>query len=170
MLDASKACDHVNYCTLFQILLEKKLCPFYYRLLLNMYINQKLRVRWESTHSPYFKVTNGVKQGGVILPILVCIYMDGILHELENSGVGCYIGGVFAGTTGYTHDLKLLTPNVNDLNILVDICKNYAAKYDVTFNGKKSILIIYRCIWGKPPYPNIYINNVKVPFVNGVID
>ncbi len=33
------------------------------------------------------------------------------LHELENSGVGCYMGGVFAGTTCYADDLKLLTPS-----------------------------------------------------------
>ncbi len=101
MLDASKAFDHINCFKLFRILLEKKLCPLYCRLLLNMYINQKLRVRWKSTYSPYFNVTNSVKQRGVISPILFCIYMDGLLHELEDSGVGCYVGDVFIGATGY---------------------------------------------------------------------
>ncbi len=48
--------------------------------------------------------------------------MDGLLYELENMGVGW--SGVFAGETGYADDLKLLTPSVNALNILVDICKN----------------------------------------------
>ncbi len=56
-----------------------------------MYINQKLRVRWKSTHSPYFNVTNSIKQGGVISPILFCIDMDGLLHELENSSVVSYM-------------------------------------------------------------------------------
>ncbi len=51
MLDASKAFDHVNYCKLFCILLDKNVCPLNCRLLLNMYLNQKLRVRWNSTHS-----------------------------------------------------------------------------------------------------------------------
>ncbi len=63
--------------------------------------------------------------------------MDGLLHELENSGFGCYMGGEFVGATGYADDLKLLTPSVNTLNIPVDICKHYAAKYDVMFNAKK---------------------------------
>ncbi len=49
------------------------------------------------------------------------------------------------------------------------ICKNYAAKYDVIFNAKKSLLIIYKCTQRKPPDPNIYINNVNVPCVNEVI-
>ncbi len=33
-------------------------------LLLNIYLNQKFRVRWDSTHSQYFNVSNGVKQRG----------------------------------------------------------------------------------------------------------
>ncbi len=45
----------------------------------------------------------------------------------------------------------------------------YTAKYDVIFNAKKSLLIIYKCTWRKPPDPNVYINNVKVACVNGVI-
>ncbi len=65
--------------------------------------------------------------------------------------------------------LQLLTPIVNALNSLVNICKNYAAKYDVMFNAKKSLLIIYRCTRRKPRDPNIYINNVKLPHVNEVI-
>ncbi len=37
--------------------------------------------------------------------------MDGLLNELANSGVGCYMGGVFAGAIEYDDfDLKLLTP------------------------------------------------------------
>ncbi len=67
------------------------------------------------------------------------------------------------------HFLKLLTPSVNALNILVDICKNYAAKYYFMFNAKKSLLIIYKCTWKKPTDPNIYINNVKVLCINEVI-
>ncbi len=53
-----------------------------------------------------------MKQGGVISPILFCVYMDDLLTELANSGYGCYMGGVFAGAFGYADDLKLLTPSV----------------------------------------------------------
>ena len=45
----------------------------------------------------YFAISNGVKQGGVISPILFCVYMDGLLHKLQSTGVGCYMGGVYAG-------------------------------------------------------------------------
>ncbi len=97
MLDASKAFDHVNYCRLFRILLEKNICPLYCRLLLNMYVNQKLRVRWESTNSSYFNVSNGAKQGAVISPILFCIYIDGFLVELEKVVLVVSWGYIFWG-------------------------------------------------------------------------
>ncbi len=48
--DASKAFDHVNYCKLFRTLLEWTVNVIYCRLLLNMYINHKLRIRWETTN------------------------------------------------------------------------------------------------------------------------
>ncbi len=51
MLDASKAFDRVNYCKLFRILQDKNVCPPYCRLLLNMFLNQSLGVRWDSTYS-----------------------------------------------------------------------------------------------------------------------
>ncbi len=95
--------------------------------------------------------------------------MDGILNDLVNSGVGCYMGGVFAGATRYADDLKLLTPSMKALKILATLCEQYAKKIDVLFNGKNSLLIIYKCTRSQPPDPGIVINNVRVPRVDEVI-
>ncbi len=65
---------------------------------------------------------------------MFCICMDGLLNKLSKGNIGCHIGGVFTGGD----DLKLRTPGVHALRILVNICEKYAAKYDITFNGKKS--------------------------------
>ena len=53
---------------------------------------QQLRVRWNS--SP-FKVSNGVRQGSVLSPILFSVYLDSLLVDLSKSGVGCYWGSFF---------------------------------------------------------------------------
>ncbi len=87
LFDASEAFDQVNYCILFRILINRGFCPMYSRLLLNMYTNQKLRFRWNYEFSELFSVTNGLKQRGVISPILICVYMDCLLNELANSGL-----------------------------------------------------------------------------------
>ena len=48
-------------------------------------------------------------------------YIDGLLNELENSGVGCYMGGVFAGAFAYADDITILSPSVLALKYMVDI-------------------------------------------------
>ena len=80
LLDASKAFDRVNYCKLFNELLKRNISPVLLRLLLYMYTIQSLRVKWSDTTSPQFTVMNGVKQGGVLSPILFAIYSTARIH------------------------------------------------------------------------------------------
>ena len=47
---------------------------------------------------PYsFSVSNGVKQDGVLSPVLFTIYIDKLLLELRQQGVGCYWNSHFTG-------------------------------------------------------------------------
>ena len=75
LLDATKAFDRVEYVKLFSQLLKRRLCPLVARLLLNMYIEQHISVVWENVTSIPFKCKNGVKQGGVLSPILFGVYI-----------------------------------------------------------------------------------------------
>ena len=81
-LDASKAIDKVHYCKLFSRLIERNVPPLVIRVLLNMYSGQHVRVLWNGIFSCDFLVKNGVKQGGIISPILFCIYFDDVLCRL----------------------------------------------------------------------------------------
>ena len=91
LLDASKAFDRVDYIKLFDKLIGRGMCPLTVRLLLNMYTHQQLQVKWNSCKSPKFKVTNGVRQGGVLSPRLFIVYIDEHLERLKINGTGCNI-------------------------------------------------------------------------------
>ena len=63
-LNASKAFDRVCYRELFNILLDKIVCPSIVQLLCYMYLNQACCVKWNSKNSADFSVSNGVKHHG----------------------------------------------------------------------------------------------------------
>ena len=75
LLDASQAFDRVNYIKLFTLLLNKGLCPLVCRLLAMQYTGQSASIKWGETFSPSFPISNGVKQGGVLSPILFAVYI-----------------------------------------------------------------------------------------------
>ena len=52
-----------------------------------------MKVRWGNTLSSSFKVGNGVKQGGILSPVLFIIYMDKLSTTLNNTAIGGQIGG-----------------------------------------------------------------------------
>ena len=144
-LDASKAFDRVNYVRLFNEMRKKGLCPLVTRFLINMYVLQSMCVSWEMSKSFSFSVSNGVKQGGVLSPILYGIYNDLLLNMLKESGVGCYIGCTFIGALAYADDVVLLSPTRAGLLKMLNICNIFSCKYDVVFNADKSNLIVYTC-------------------------
>ena len=71
LLDASKAFDRVEYVKLFNTLRHRKMCPVVLRMLVNMYINQQIQVKWNNAISKQSNIKNGVKQGGCLSPSLL---------------------------------------------------------------------------------------------------
>ena len=142
-LDASKAFDRVNFYKLFNILLDRGMCPLIIRFMLNCYTNQKLRVQWNSNYSRFFEASNGVKQGSILSPILFGIYMDELLKQLEESSVGCYIGNSFCGAAGYVDDIAILAPTKCSLKKMYSICNEFSLRFDVKFNPSKSFYMLF---------------------------
>ncbi len=64
-LDATKAFDRVHYGKPFKEFCKRNMSPLVTRLLLHMYTNKKLQVKWGGKISSQFGVLNGTKQGGV---------------------------------------------------------------------------------------------------------
>ena len=142
-LDASKAFDRVDFCKLFRLLIERNVDPIIVRLLINMYTNQKNRVKYNQSYSDVFNISNGVKQGGVLSPTLFCIYMDNLLKNLGESGFGCKMGDAYVGCICYADDILLLSGSLFGLKKLINICEDYAKEHKIRFNGNKSKLIIF---------------------------
>ena len=74
-----------------------------------MHKDQSVRIQWGSTYRNNFSLSNGVKHGGNISPVLFSIYADYISHGLKSNGMGCHVGAVIAGALAYADDIILLS-------------------------------------------------------------
>ena len=91
------------------------------------YSDQNVCVSWNGQFSNKFSVSNGVRQGGVLSPILFTVYVDDLLTELEKKGVGCYWNNHFVGGLCYADDIALLAPSPTALHLMLDTCSSFAS-------------------------------------------
>jgi hypothetical protein len=171
LLDATKAFDRVEYCKLVRLLLIKNLPPIVIRFMLQMYLFHFTQIAWNGILSKRFRVSNGVRQGAILSPILFCVYFDVLLDNLSLSGIGCHIGLFFVGALAYADDLVLLAPSANAMRSMLHVCDVYATQYNVLFNAKKS-----KCICCHPIgiskrfsrsfcYPSFFIGSQLIEYV-----
>ena len=97
-LDASKAFDRIDHWLLYEKMTDKEIPMFIIRMLIFWYSQQMMRIR---SFSDPFKVSNGVKQGGILSPKLFNVYMDSLSIQLNSSNVG--------GKLCYTDDMCLIS-------------------------------------------------------------
>ena len=84
-----------------------------------------------------------MKQGAVISPILFAVYYDELIAKLASSGYGCRITQHFVGALSYADDITLLSPSLQGLQYMVNICEEYGKEFHVTFNDKKTIGMVF---------------------------
>lgn len=67
-LDASKAFDRVNHDKLFIKLSNRGVPGYLIRILIFWYSQQTMQVKWGESVSDSFRVSNGIRQGGILSP------------------------------------------------------------------------------------------------------
>ena len=103
-------------------------------------------MKWDDTYSEWFTITAGVRQGGVLSPDFYSIYVDDLLSKLERSGKGCFVNLIFAAALFYADDMAIMSPSIKGLELLLNICGEYCAEWDICLNAKKSRNLYF----GKP--------------------
>ena len=59
-------------------------------------------------------------------PLLYNVNTGDVNHHLQETGVGCYVGGAWINSLSYAVDMVLLAPTVNALLTLMEVCRAYA--------------------------------------------
>ena len=89
-------------------------------------------------------MSNGVRHGGVLSPILFTFYLDELLQQLSSLDIGCHVGHHFVGSLCYADDIALLAPSPSALRILLRECELFASDHNLVFNATKTQLICFR--------------------------
>ena len=144
-MDASKAFDTVNHWILYKKLIDRGIPLSIIRLLLDWYRKQECFVTWAGHKSSSFNVSNGVRQGRVISPILFNLVADDLSRKLNECYAGYYLNGQSQNHLFYADDSVLIAPSPHALQELVDICQVYARDNGIRYNVKKTV-----CMCVKP--------------------
>ena len=168
-LDAIKAFDKINHWLLFKKLIERQMPLYLVTILCYWYRHQVMFVRWGSSLSTGFRVTNGVRQGGILSPLLFNVYINDLSIRLSETGIGGSIGGKFVNHMIYADDLCVISLSSSGLQSLLNICTEYCQLHDLTFNAKKSVCMFFRSSVNKQcGLSDIFISGSICEFSNEV--
>ena len=168
-LDASKAFDRVNHRILFQKLAQRNVPAYLRRVLQFWYARQQFSVRWGCVTSASFSVSNGVRQGGILSPVLFNIYMNDLSVMLNAHRSGCYIGDMKVNHLMYADDVVVLAPTAWALQALLNVCTDFGDSNDVRYNAAKSVVMVCRSRLLKDVVtPDFLLNGAKLKEVSSV--
>ena len=114
-LDASKEFDRVKHSVLFNKLTRRGEPGYIVKLLSYWYAKQTMRVRWGDCISSPFRISNGVRQGGILSPYLFNVYMDDLSSLLNGCNTVCMSGNTIINHLMYADDFVLISPSATGM-------------------------------------------------------
>ena len=124
-------------------MIDSGMPSIFVRLIITWYCEQHACVRWGSTLSPKFNVSNGVRQGGFLSPLFFNLYMDRLSVRLSKTKVGCALGKIMVNHPAYADDLVIVSPSTKGLQKLLNICSEYGEEHDIMFNHTKNGMFVF---------------------------
>ena len=142
-LDIKGAFDTVWHDALFYKLGKLQIVGKIWRLITNSYKNLNCTIRINGTTSDTVDILRGTRQGGVMSSFLYLVYLNDLLIELENSGLGAKVGTVECGNPTLADDICLITTSPANLQSMINIVYNYAKQFKFEISILKSSVMAF---------------------------
>ncbi len=104
-------------------------------------------LRLNGISSSYFNVSSGLKQGCLLSPILLNLFLNDLILELEASGCGIDIGEEKVCILCYADDLVIISETYiisECLQTMLDIVKQWCSKWSMAVNTNKTQIVHFR--------------------------
>ena len=165
-LDAAKAFDRVWRDGLLYKLINK-IDSYTWRIFKSYYdSSQGIIKKDELNVADTFRIECGVKQGGVMSPLLYNFYINDLLEECLKSKLGARINNINVCIISYCDDIIIMSPSFIQAQKLLNICNEYANSWKIVFNANKSKLLKFNeLIRNKNDF---VINKTSIPEVEEI--
>ena len=102
-------------------------------ILVNYYSDSQACVKLSDQRSNLFKITQGVKQGGVTPHLFNFFYLNDLLEECDSTKFGVQINDSKINIISYCDELIIIS-SIFEINKLLEICNNFANNWKITFS------------------------------------
>ena len=108
IIDLRKAFDKVNVFGLLCLLQEKNINVSIINIIENWFCKNVTTLKWGHVVSHCVPLLSGVKQGGILSPLLFSLFVNKVLEILEKEDVGCFIANSCCNSYMYADALFCL--------------------------------------------------------------
>jgi hypothetical protein len=137
-IDWQKACDHVNWTKLMQILKGIGIDWRERRLISKLYMEQIVKIRLDQGETRSVKIGRGVREDCCLSPILFNLYSEYFTKEALEGFGDFKIGGQVIRTVKYADDLVLLDRKETVLRGMIHRLSEIGRRYGMDMNVEKT--------------------------------
>ena len=95
--------------------------------------------------------------------------MDELIRRLRNEGIGCHLMNLFLACLLCADNMCLIAPSRGAMQKRLDICVDFCDEFCLSFNIKKSKVMIFGNTKGRVLLPLLFTMNPLTLFPNGLI-
>ena len=123
-------------------------------------------MKWRGETSESFVNEQGVRQGGVLSADLYKVYNNDSLDRIQLTGIGARIGDILVQAPACADDVTVLSDEPNELQFLVNICKDTSNLEGFTLHESKSVVLKKNTIRQYPENESLELGDKKMTVVD----
>ena len=117
--------------------------PAVVALLAHWCSHQSVYVLWHGVVSSSFGIGNGTRQWGLLSPILFNRYVTDFIVSIQDSGIGCNVGGMMLNILASADDMVFICPSWYAMQSLIAMLDLGASNYDMLCNTAKTVCMMF---------------------------
>jgi hypothetical protein len=145
-IDFKKAYGWVNRNLLFCKLESLGLSSKIIKALHSLYYNAESCVKINGNYADWFDVKSGLKQGYILSPLLLKLFINNLVDEMKKLNVGVKLDNEEICVLLYADDVVSLCENESDLQKILDVLSTWCNTNDLVVNLDKSKIVHFRTV------------------------